>query len=240
MTSRSRGVLGVWALLRESHGVDLELGWHWCASHNSLLESIRFSATRVCSANVCDHDEISESNTVAGSKLATVMGQVTLHQLVERGTDADNFGNAGCLVSRLSKHNSSTSISEISPGFDDRVAVHGSLEILGVVVAIFDGKHAHDGSELSQTVRLAVDDDGSHGEATKLTNITGGLSSTPACEVPALLVIGLTVVSEHLLKRGTATLHAKVFPLDSAGEDSLALLGAFSGGSATRLGSWSA
>ena len=92
MTSRSRGVLGVWALLRESHGVDLELGWHWCASHNSLLESIRFSATRVCSTNVCDHDEISESNTVAGSKLATVMGQVTLHQLVERGTDADNFG----------------------------------------------------------------------------------------------------------------------------------------------------
>ena len=104
---------------------------------------------------------------------------------------------------------------EVGPCVDNRVGVAGLLPVLGVVVAVLDAERAEDGTKLSKTVLFATNSDGSLGETTtKLSTLALSLCCLPSLWIPRLLVVSLTVVLEKLFERATATLQAKVFPLD--------------------------
>ena len=172
-------------------------------------------------ADVSCDDEVTDSDLVASDELAAVMVEVGLDESVEF-LDEGEESFEGFAFSLLigSKSNSSELSLEIRPGVNEWVDIAGLSPVLRVVVAEADTERAQDSTELSHTSGLAtLSDVGLRETTAELTAVTALLSGFPASEVKVGLLVGLSVILEHLSEGITTTETFEVFPANLGGDN---------------------
>ena len=235
-------VLEVRQGIDDHHSVGLCLGGIVKGSSERLGTGEHWVLEAVIADVGCDN-EVTDGDLVTSDELAAVMVEVGLDESVEFLDEGEESGEGsvfGLLI--WSKGDSSELSLEVRPGVNDGVDVASLSPVLRVVVTKSDTERAKDGTELGHASGLAtLSDEGLRETATELTTISALLSVFPASEVKVGLLMGLSVILEHLSEGITTTETFEVFPfhlgLDKTFLASL-LLG--SSGLGSWFGSWSA